>query len=309
MIGTRSLRRQFQIGHASVTLISRNPSLLELTGDWLSPFETPITAQGDRNILFTMIGFESNERVPFPLPSGARLLYKNKEDASAYYEYRGLWLIFLQTAIVLINRALNRIVAFVHYNDLVKPRYLEGFMRPLLELLRENGISVLNAAAVSLYGRGLLLPGKSWQGKTALAAELLQNGFDLAADGLCFIENRGGIPEALGFCAPAFRSPGQPILDKCGLSAILFPCASPHEPVSRIEPMNRSEALMTVLPLTITCFDQTASQSHFSFCAKLVKSLPSAKLIMGRDRERWNELVREFLLREEGMTIPSSQSC
>ena len=308
MNGTRSLRRKFQIGHVTVTLISKNPTLLELAGGWLSPFEAPISAQGDKNILFTMIGFESNERVRFPLPADARLLYKHKDDASSYYEYRGLWLIFLQTAIVLINRALNRIVAFVHYNDLKKPQYQEGFMHPLLELLRENGIFVLHAAAVSLEGRGLLLPGKSGQGKTALAAELLRNGFDLAADGCCFIGDHGACPEVFGFCEPSSRSPEIPIMDKCRLSAILFPYDSPHEPVSRIEPMTRSEALMTVLPLTMICLDQTTSQSHFSFCAKLVKSLPAAKLILGQDRERWHELVREYLLRTAGHTIPFSQS-
>lgn len=327
MNSTSCNRRAFQIGHVSIRFISRNSTLLQLTGNWMSKFEIPLSKIANQTIRFTMIGFKSNERVPFILPAEAELLYKN--HFTKYYAYRDLWIILLQSATVIINRSSNKIVALAHYNDLRKSKYLEDFMHPLVELLRQNGVYAHHTAAVSKDGQGLLLLGKSGQGKTTLSVDLLSHGFDFLADDRCFLrENEAGW-EVLGFYEPiryypdnvdhiqevhkmrnALSQPvmsngksqldlyplySQRIIDRSHVAGLVFPSHSPEEQTSRLEPMSASEALITLLPLTMVCFDRTTSQSHFDFCVRLTTSLPSVKLIMGQDRERWHELVKQFL--------------
>jgi len=327
MNNTRNRRRTFQIGDVSIHFITRNATLLQLTGNWMSKFEMPMSKITSPTIRFTMIGFKSNERVPFPLPVDANLLYKN--HFTQYYAYRDLWIILLQSATVIINRSSNKIVAFAHYNDLRKSKYLEDFMHPLFELLRQNGVYAHHAAAVSKAGQGLLLLGKSGQGKTTLSVDLLSRGFDFLADDRCFLrENEVGW-EVLGFYEPIRYYPdnvdhiqevhkmkndltqpvmsngkaqldlyplySQRIIDCSHVAGLVFPSHSPEEQTSRLEPMTTSEALITLLPLTMVCFDRTTSRSHFDFCVRLTTSLPAVKLVMGQDRERWHELVEQFL--------------
>jgi len=328
-------RRNFLIGRAAVTMISRNDELLKLAGDWLAGFEldnSKPTAEGTgeesiRPIRFTMIGYETNYRVPFPIPADAELLYKN--DYTRYYQYRGLWIVLLQSALVIVNRTMNKITAFVHYRDLRRSKYLEDYMHPLVELLRQNGVFAHHAAAVSQEGRGLLILGKSGQGKTTLSVDLLHHGFDFLADDRCFIQCQGSGLEAIGFYEPIRYYPTnishipavrdseesrqlpvlyngknqldlQPlfrerIISRSMLTALVFPFYNPKETVSRVEPMPPGEALIAVLPLTLVCFDRSTSRTHFEFCVNLTSVLPAVKLIMGQDRENWHILVRQYL--------------
>lgn len=319
--------RYFHIGHSPIIISSRNEAALELVGNWMGKFEVPAEQADNAPLRMTVIAYESNDRIPFILPQSASLLHKN--DDTRYYEYRNLSFILLQTATVILNRTKNKIIAFAHYNDLKRPEYLEDFMHPLVELLRQNGVYAHHAGAVSLNGRGLLLVGKSGQGKTTLAVDLLSHGLDFLSDDRCFISETLEGFEVQGYYEPVRFFPknishvkeleasaeeqslpalhnhksqldlypryGDKIIDKSLLDGLIFPHYSPDEPVSRIEPMQQSEAMVTLLPLTMVCFDRSTSKHHFSFCTKLTAKLPAVKLIMGKDHVRWHMLVRSFL--------------
>lgn len=326
MTPSRNLYRTFQIGRTVVRMTARDPLLLRLVGDWMQGFEVPDVPRDDCTVRLTMIGYAVNDRIPFRLPDGAELLYHN--DYTRYYGFRDLWIILLQSATVLINRRLGRMTALVHTGDLERPKYLEDFMHPLVELLRQNGVYAHHAAAVSDRGRGLLLLGKSGQGKTTLSVDLLAHGFDFLADDRCFLQEDEIGWEAFGYYEPiryypdnvahiprmsaASRHPVLPrlaggkdqldlatvypdrIIKQSRISGLVFPHYAPDEPVSRLEPMGKADALIALLPLTMVCFDRTTSRSHFDFCTRLTMNLPCVKLIMGRDRHNWHKLIRRF---------------
>lgn len=319
--------RKFLIGHVMISMISRSIELLSRVGDWMADFEVNLPSQEKNCIRFIMVPYENNERVPFILSEESRLLYKN--SYTRYYEYRNLWIILLQSATVIINRSRNKIVAFTHYNDLKKPKYLEDFMHPLVELLRQNGVYAHHAAAVSYEDRGLLILGKSGQGKTTLSVDLLANGFHFLADDRCFLKKCGEGLEVIGFYEPIryfpknvehievindskekiilpesyhgkcqldlFRLYTDRIIKRSNLVGLVFPEFSPEEENSRIEPMTKGDVLITILPLTMVCFDRTTSKSHFDFSVNLASTLPSIKLIMGKDRKQWHKLIHEYL--------------
>lgn len=319
--------RYFVIGHANISVKSKNLELLDLVGHWMQEFEVQHSITSAPHIQLTLIAYESNERIPYILPKEAVLLHKN--ECTEYYEYRRLWIVVLQSATMIINRSNNKILAFVHYKDLKTPQYLEDFMHPVMELLRQNGVYAHHAAAVSLNGRGLLIVGKSGQGKTTLSVDLLSNGFDFLADDRCFLrEGEQGV-EVIGFYEPiryfsdnvkhihsieeATRNQNLPrlsndksqldlsliyrnrIIDKSTLAGLVFPQYSPQETTSRVEKIPSGESLITLLPLTMVCFDRETSKTHFKFTAKLVATVPSIKLIMGQDHERWHILIKEYL--------------
>src|SRR5690606_37583122 len=79
--------------------------------------------------------------------------------------------------------------------------------------------------------------------------------------------------------------------ESCTLSGLVFPQFSPEERVSRLEPVPQGKAMITILPLTMVCFDRTTSKTHFDFVAKLTTKLPAVRLVMGQDRERWHLLI------------------
>lgn len=327
MTSNRNRHRTFQIGRATVRMTARDPHLLRLVGDWLRGFEIPGATRNACTVRLTLVGFAVNDRISFRLPEGSELLYRN--DYTRYYGYRDLWIILLQSATVIINRRLGRMTALVHTKDLERMKYLEDFMHPLVELLRQNGVYAHHAAAVSEGGRGLLLLGKSGQGKTTMSVDLLSRGFDFLADDRCFLQEDGDGWEAFGYYEPiryypvnvahipriseASRNPVLPrlsggkdqldltslyperIIRQSRIHALVFPHYDPEEAASRLEPMSKGEALITLLPLTMVCFDRTTSQSHFDFCTRLTMRLPCVRLVMGRDKDNWSKLIRRFL--------------
>lgn len=327
---TPSDRRWFRFGHVPLSVYSKTPALLRLVGDWMQDFEVAPRSTKD-GIRLALVGYESNERVPFVLPAAAKLLFAGTD--SEYYDYRQLWIILLKSATVIADRSRNKLVALTHYNDLRHLAHLEDFMHPVLELLRQNGVYACHTAAVSCQGRGLLLAGRSGQGKSTLVIDLFSHGFDLLSDDRCFLRaGDGSRVEAIGYYQPIRYFPDnvahvtalqdaiqaaqadplrprtqdgkyhldlrtiapQRVVAQSALAGLIFPHYSPHER-SRLEPMAASEALITILPLTLVCFDRVTSATHFNFCATLTSRLPAARLVMGHDRERWHSLIKQFL--------------
>jgi len=320
-------RRAFRISRAGIEMISKDPELLALAGERLAQYETP--ARGDAAIRYTLIGQAPGNGRPFGLPAEAELLHE--DGTTRYFDYRGLWIASMTFATVFLNRATNNLVAFARAEDLRKPSRQEEILYPLFELLRRHGVYAHHAASVSLEGKGALLLGPSGQGKTTLSVDLLHRGFDFLGDDRCFLREGADGFEVLGYYEPVryfpanfghleeLASAGESstlpelgngkrqldlraigsyrggIVDSSALTALVFPRYSPREPSSRIEPLSPGEALIALLPLTMVCFDRATSEAHFRFCAKLTAALPAARLIMGRDRERWHLLMRDFL--------------
>ncbi|MCC2685183.1 MAG: hypothetical protein K0R75_2082 [Paenibacillaceae bacterium] len=314
------------VGHLSKTVIADHPQLLEAVGGWMSGFETPPPAEAPA-IRVYLYAYESNERLPFRLPKTAELTHES--HLTRYYNDGNLWIVELWSGTAFVNRAANKIVAFAYYRDLLNsPEHLGDFMHPFAELLRQNGVYAHHGAAVSDDGCGLLILGKSGQGKTSLAVDLLDRGFHFLSDDRCFVEETadGGM-EAIGFYEPArffasnvehISALGQPeqwptlpngkhyadvrrlypdrIIDRSRLRGLVFPFWSPEEE-SRVEPFPPGQTLMSLLPLTMVCFDPATGKAHFDFSARMARSLPSIKLIMGRDRDNWHKLIREFTSR------------
>lgn len=325
--GFRGRRRRYRIGTMTIEIISKHPTLLDLAEKWLTSVGSCPPMPETGTIRLAMIGVENNERVPFIVPAEARLLERN--TYTQYYAYRNLWIVILQSATVIINRSANLMVAFAYYNDLERQHYLDDFMHPLVELLRQNAVYVHHAGAVSLEGRGLMLLGQSGRGKTTLSVDLLSHGFHFMSDDRCFVWERNGGFEMTGFYEPVRYFPGNvshigeiakagdrsalPVLDNgknqldlyplfrekmigySRLSGIIFPSFSPEESESRIEPLTAAECLVEMLPLTMVCFDRSTSRAHFDFSARMAASLPAARLIMGRDRENWHKRAADFV--------------
>jgi len=356
-----SRRRTYRIGPVDIETIAVSPELqLRVaarlgqyavdgaeSGDGCAAPQTPAdsvsAAQAAQvppapagKIRMTLIGFEATERIRFRLPKDARLIDKNRR--AGYYECRGLWIVLLRTATIIVNRKANKLLALAYPDDLAAPSYLEEFLHPLSELLRWNGLYEFHAAAVSLPAPdgsgeepGVLLLGASGSGKTTLAVELAaRGGFGFLGDDRCYLGETGRIGAAVwafhepvryypvNFAAlPEVAAAGEasdlPVLPggkrqvdlaklypermrrRCRLRALLFPKYDPESAESRLVPLPPAEAMIAMLPLTMVCFDRATSERHFAFCARLANELPAARIVLGRDRERWPELVKKFM--------------
>ncbi|EXX87533.1 hypothetical protein BG53_01870 [Paenibacillus darwinianus] len=318
--------KHFRIGHADIQIGSSDETLLAMSAVWLSEFEVEAAGAAEDAIRVSLIGYEQDEAIPFRIPAQAELTFEN--DFSRYYRHEGLWIVdFHELGLMTVNRSAYEIIGHAYSNSCRESIWrFEDFMHPLLELLRQKGLYPHHAAAVSLDGNGLLLAGKSGRGKSTLSADLLDRGFDFMADDRCFLraEADGGV-EMIGFYEPfkvfasniahipALRSieglsaeervknrldmrlyyPRQ-FKRTSRLNAILFPYWAPGE-ASRLEPMAPGEALVELLPLTLVCFDAVSAAAHFDFTGRLVSCLPSAKLMLGGDRENWYKLALDFL--------------
>jgi hypothetical protein len=325
---TRS--KYFRIGHVDIHVISTERSLLEMIGSWMKDFEFSNGKEMEEPIVFTLIDCVTDHSLPFHVPKHAKLTFEN--NTARYFAYKNLWIVdFNQIGIMIINRSSNKITGFVHHQYLLESlSRFEDFMHPLSELLRQKKLYPHHAASVGKLGHGLLLLGKSGQGKTTLTVDLINNGFDFLSDDRCFLREIDDRIEMIGFYEPfkifasnvthistlnnlqglSTTTGNKKSLDihhyypekkqmKSHLRGILFPSWFPGE-MSRLEMVPPGKALMDLLPLTMFCFDQASSKTHFEFAGRLVNQIPSARLIMGSDRENWSKLVSEWILQTRG---------
>lgn len=326
-------RKSYEIGHLPISIVSTNQALLEAVGGWMQDYETESNGRLVHAMRFTLIGYANNERISYLIPEEARPIHEN--EYAQYFTFRHLWIVKYRTAgYIVINRSSNKATALVYYKYIMEsPAHLEDFMHPIVELLRHNGLYAHHAAAVSNEDGGLLLLGKSGQGKTTLSIDLLSHGFDFLADDRCLIKEDDQGFEALSLYEPArFFSanighipklsrledmpmlpngknfvdlkayyPGR-IIRSTPLKGLLFPHWSPNEE-SRIEPLTTAQAIIDLLPLTMVCFDPSTSKAHFEFSSRMVRSIPSARIVLGGDRENWHKLALEYLKTMKETTV------
>lgn len=319
--------RCFQIGHVNLRFCSSNIQLLELIRKWLIEFEIHHAERPNDEINISLICLQNEQKAPFALPEKLHPVFVNLD--TSYYTYKNLWIAkFDKLGTMIVNRQSSKILGFTYTNLLQEsPWNLEHYLHPVFELIRQKKLYPHHAAAVSYQGYGLLLAGKSGQGKTTLSIDLLNKGFDYLSDDSCFLRESatGEYIDMIGFYEPfkvfvsniehieMFKDlktsttfQDQKVLvqmtdfyqnqkkSQCVLKSIVFPQWSPADK-SKLEILSPAESLIELLPLTLVCFEPNSSKAHFEFTSKLVSQVPSIRLYLGYDRESWHKLIREFI--------------
>lgn len=317
----------FKLAHVEVAFRSRDKFLLEKITNWLKCFEQPSIENVQSQIQFSLISLEQGQKIPFIIPAEAKKTFENHN--ARYFSYKNIWIVeFQNSGLVIVNRKNYKMVGFVYTHYIYESIWnFEDFFHPMFELIRQKKLYQYHSAAVSYGEKGLLLPGKSGQGKTTLSIHLLDQGFYFLSDDRCYLkdEDHGNNIEIYGFYEPLrvfssnishiqkleeFKNTvpdstnkhpldiqelyQEKLIPKCNLSAIIFPQWSPGSK-SKIETVNAGKALIELLPQTVVCFDELSTRDHFLFCAKLTSTLPCARLFMGDDRKAWHELVISFI--------------
>lgn len=187
------------------------------------------------------------------------------------------------------------------------------FFFPFAQLLAQRGLHVVHAAAMERNGHGVLIPGMSGSGKSTCCVSLMRAGYRCLSDDKPFLRENGAGVELLPFpemidvtdqsvaffpelsrAASALESgfrkkrfcadtvyPGS-TADAVTPSIILFPNIS-GEPTSRVETLSKAQALQTLLPHSLLCFDRGISVRHFELLARLVETTTCYRLHFGRD--------------------------
>ena len=199
------------------------------------------------------------------------------------------------------------------------------FFFPLAQLLARRGLHIVHAAALERNGRGVLIPGMSGSGKSTCCVSLMRAGYRCLSDDKPFLrENGAGVellpfPEMIDvtdqsvaffpelskaasdlesgfrkkrFCAETLY-PGS-AADAVTPRVILFPQIS-EEPTSRVEALSKAQALQTLLPHSLLCFDRGISVRHFELLTRLVETTTCYRLYFGRDVLDLPRLVDQLL--------------
>jgi len=328
--------KRFRIGHVDLLVEADHPAFLERIAAWLADYErvdggaSDAASDSASTIRATYCVTSSEERLKPPLSERAKETHGN--EVAAYYQDDESWIVaFRAGGFAVVDRNRLRLTGTVDPGVVLSSvMRFEEYMHPLHELFRQLDLYPLHAACVERSDRGLLLLGPSGRGKSTLAADLVGRGFGFLSDDRCFLrETERKSFEALAFYEPfklyarnvahleSLRGadalsadeadkqsfdirahyPGQRRL-RSRIAGLIFPQWSP-EATSRLEPLAPGQALLELLPLTLVCFDPVSAKEHFDVLGRLVASLPVARLCLGSDRERWSELVLEFLSRTE----------
>lgn len=187
------------------------------------------------------------------------------------------------------------------------------FTLPLVEMLKRRGLFSLHAAALTLEGRTLLLPGTTGAGKSTLALALIRAGWCFMGDDTLFLRRAGGSVQVLAFpdeidvtqqtlalfpelaSAPSLpRLPGAAkwqlraerlyrtlIVREAQPTLLLFPRVG-RQASSEIVPMPPNEALLELLP-NVLLTQPRLSQAHLDLLGELAQRLPAYRLRTGRD--------------------------
>ena len=183
----------------------------------------------------------------------------------------------------------------------------------LVETMKRLERYPLHAAALSLNGKGVLVPGASGSGKSTLSVALVRAGFDFLSDDTVFLTTSSdgvwvwGFPDEIDVMettvamipelAHLAGSPLRPGRDKHGFRVEeLFGCTvvagcrpaaliAPKVvtgPRSELEPLVPSDALVALMP-NLLLTDPPSTQAHLDCLAVLVEAVPCLTLRVGSD--------------------------
>ncbi len=181
----------------------------------------------------------------------------------------------------------------------------------LLETMKRFGRFPLHAGALSVDGRGILLPGSTGAGKSTLTVALIRAGFDFLSDDTVFLEGFvdgivvSGFPDEIDVTentvtmfselADLAGQPLRPGRDKhgfrveeiygitpatrCRPAALVFPRVVPGSS-PQLEMLKPSEALLELIP-NVLLTQPEAVQSHLDMLARLVGTVPCYSFRLG----------------------------
>jgi len=206
-------------------------------------------------------------------------------------------------------------------------------LQPLvLEALRPNGFIAVHAAALVDAGAAVLFPAYSGSGKTTLALALLRAGFRLLSDDSPLLRCEEGLVVAYAFPEPlnvaattaalfAEVAPHLPaglqtaraekaaldarlvygdcLAERAPVRAVVFPARRPAGGSTLACPLPKAQALLRLLPLTMTSAAPANTSTQFQLLAHLVRDTPCYSMDTGGDFDRIPSIVRR-LLRDDG---------
>lgn len=199
------------------------------------------------------------------------------------------------------------------------------FNIPFSEFAKTRGRYMIHAACLAEEGRGLLVAGASGSGKSTLTLALVRAGFQFLGDDTALLCRREGRVNALAFAdeidlnqqtASFFPELsgfpwGQTLTGRgkcpanpqklygivpgrdCVPEVLVFPRPS-LEPVTRIAPMARDEALFELL-CNVVRTDPGQAQAHLDMLGALVRQCRLCRIHTGRDFESIPGMMRQLL--------------
>jgi hypothetical protein len=197
------------------------------------------------------------------------------------------------------------------------------FTCALTELLKRRGLFCLHAAALSIGGRALLLPGTSGSGKSTLSVALARAGFDFLGDDMLFLtRGEAGLVRALAWpdevdvadetialfpeLRPLAEAPVPPgyykrqfrpedvfatrVAFEATPVALVFPSVA-HAETSVLTPIPQAEALLELVP-NVLLTEGRSTQAHLDVFGALSRQCACYRLETGRDLDALPDLLR-----------------
>ncbi len=171
----------------------------------------------------------------------------------------------------------------------VSPAVLDQLIPRLLptmlsELAQHRGWSVLHAAAVSVDGYGLLMPGTSGVGKSTLFRSAHKRGFGVLSDDLVWLaETEEGFRlHAFPRGFPSKAAPG-PTVNEAPLSAIVCPSIA-SRPENRVSRISAGEALSALVAQSSFLAGNSAGGEGFRRLVRATATALCFRLEAGQDR-------------------------
>lgn len=199
---------------------------------------------------------------------------------------------------------------------------------PLLRIFQmwavEHGATMLHSAAVAQDNEAVLFVGQGGSGKSTTAMACLRDGFKFLGEDYCLVHTSPPCVESVYNIAklaewstqhfPDFLEhtrypagtvtektvlslyPGfqEQIIDTCRLTAIVIPQVA-YKQDTTWQITSPALALKALAPSTVFQMIHASSQAHFQSMVKLVRSLPTYRLMLGMDIDGISPAVSQIL--------------
>ncbi len=311
------------------------PVAQRATANLLKPFAQ---SSADRDFAQIEISSaEDPEEIGDRLPASASLLYSNR--LTVRHASAGLGLefdVYRTTDRVFVDLGAKGMMVFQPADAraevlLANPESIHVdivgslLLYALSELLKPRGFHLLHAAAVSLDGRAVIIPGTQGRGKTTTCLALVSGGFGFLSDDVVFLRETDGrievcaLPEHVSVTPrtiemfPELRAraaelePG--LLKRHARMDDLFPGATAMnavpaillfpevtgEPASRLESLSRRRALEWILPRGVSVLDQGNAARGFKVLSRMVAQCACNRLAFGTNIDEVAPLVKNAL--------------
>ncbi|MBI4504517.1 MAG: hypothetical protein HY691_03195 [Chloroflexi bacterium] len=286
-------------------------------------------------------GVRSRADVPISISPSAALMVHTKRvvdgvvhvEATVHLDDGRLIADFHEAGLVVVDARQKRAEGYLVMPEAIQVDVRASYLLfALAELLAQEGLYTLHAAALAQGGRGLLIPGFSGRGKTTCCVALLRAGFTCLSDDHPLLRvNHHGLemlpfpvkidvtdgtvaffPELRAakdrlhqgvqkryFFAEEIYPPTSPTA--CAPAVILFPQIVDW-PTSHVEPMPKSRALEELLPHGLLAWDKEMAGIRFHLLARLVSQAACYRLHFGADVLDLPRLVEPLLAASSATT-------